>query len=200
MRPKRAKGRSVEEIINAFPELQELGILTDGTERPLRRPKVESEQKETSSGKKKRQTKTDVTFSHPRTPDILARSEEAQGSAHDTKILDEATRTCTTAIPLLAESGFQGLELGQAVVTTPFKRKRKKKGEPKDERTPAQKECNTQLSKRCISIEHSNAGIKRRRSVSDILRTTRRDMRDQLMMVAMGLHTLRVSLRASSPM
>ena len=83
------------------------------------------------------------------------------------------------------------------MVTTPFKRKRKKKGEPKDELTPAQKEFNTRLSKRRISIEHSNAGIKRSHSVSDILRNTRQGMSDQLMMVAMGLHNLRVSLRAS---
>ena len=39
MRPKRAKGRSLEEIIEEFPELKELGVLTDGTERPIRRPK-----------------------------------------------------------------------------------------------------------------------------------------------------------------
>lgn len=197
VRPKRARGRSVEEIIKEFPELKELGILTDGTERPIRRPKGESEQKETYSGKKKRHTKKYVTFSHPRTQYILGSSEEASGSVHDKKILDGAALTCTTAIPLVADSGFQGLELGQAVVTTPFKRKRKKKDEPKDELTPAQKEFNTRLSKRRISIEHSNAGIKRSRSVSDILRNTRQGMSDQLMMVAMGLHNLRVSLRAS---
>ena len=41
MRPKRAKGRSLEEIIEEFPELKELGVLTDGTERPIHRPKDE---------------------------------------------------------------------------------------------------------------------------------------------------------------
>lgn len=197
VRPKRGRGRSVEEIIKEFPELKALGIITDGTERPIRRPKEEGEQKEAYSGKKKRHTRKYVTISHPQTQYILASSQEAAGSVHDKKILDEEALTCTTPIPLLADSGFQGLELGQAVVSTPFKRKRKKKGEPKDELTPAQKEFNTQLSKRRISIEHSNAGIKRNRSVSDILRNTRQGMSDQLMMIAMGLHNLRVSLRAS---
>src|SRR5437899_9022850 len=56
MRPKRAKGRSLEEIIEEFPELKELGILTDGTERPIRRPKDAVQQKEHYSGKKKRHT------------------------------------------------------------------------------------------------------------------------------------------------
>lgn len=138
-----------------------------------------------------------MTLTHPTTQYILARTEEAQGRAHDKKILDESALTCTTAIPLTADSGFQGLVLGSAVVVTPFKRKRKKKGEPKDELTAAQKESNRRLSQTRISIEHSNAGIKRNRSVSEILRNTRQGMSDRLMMVAMGLHNLRVSMRAS---
>lgn len=109
-----------------------------------------------------------MTMTHPTTQYILACTQEAPGNAHDKKILDEAALTCTTPIPLTADSGFQGLEVGQAVVTTPIKRKRKKQGEPKDELTPAQKEFNTHLSQRRISIEHSNAGIKRNRSVSDV--------------------------------
>ena len=197
LRPQRAKGRSVEEIIQEFPELKELGVLTDGTERPIRRPKSDPEQKEAYSGKKKRQTKKYVTMTHPGTQFILASTPEAPGSAHAKKILDEATLTCTSAIPLIADSGFQGLEIGQAVVTTPIKRTRKKKGEPKDELTADQKAFNTQLSQRRISIEHSNAGIKRNRSVSEVLRNTRQGMSDQLMMVAMGLHNLRVTVRAS---
>jgi DDE superfamily endonuclease/Helix-turn-helix of DDE superfamily endonuclease len=197
VRPKRARGRSLEEIIEEFPELKELGLLTDGTERPIRRPKLEEEQKEMYSGKKKRHTKKYVTLTHPRTQYILARTQEAAGSAHDKKILDSAALTCTSSIPVMGDSGFQGLEVGQAVVSTPFKRKRKKKGEPKDELTAEQKAFNTQLSKRRISIEHSNAGIKRSRSVSEILRNTRQGISDQLMMVAMGLHNLRVSLRVS---
>src|SRR5712664_651790 len=57
VRPKRAKGRTLEEIIKEFPELKELGMLTDGTERPIRRPKEAQEQKEAYSGEKKRHTK-----------------------------------------------------------------------------------------------------------------------------------------------
>ena len=91
----------------------------------------------------------------------------------------------------------QGLEVGQAVVVTPIKRKRTKKGEPRDELTPAQKEHNKELAKTRISIEHCNAGFKRNRSVTEILRNTRQGMSDQLMMVAMGLHNLRVTMKAS---
>jgi hypothetical protein len=197
VRPKRAKGRSLEEIIEEFPELKEMGVLTDGTERPIRRPKDDEEQKEHYSGKKKRHTSKHVTITHPTTQRILAVSEEAPGTKHDKKILDEAQLSCTTELQVRADSGFQGLSIGSAEIIIPFKRKRQKKGEPKDELTEQQKEANTRLSKARISIEHSNAGFKRNRSVTDILRNTRQGMSDSLALVAMGLHNLRVSMRVS---
>jgi len=197
VRPKRAQGRSLEELIEAFPELEELGVLIDGTERPIRRPKEPSKQQEDYSGKKKRHTKKHLTITHPQTQYILATSEEAPGSKHDKKLLDESHLTCQASLPIGADSGFQGLQLGNAVVVTPIKRQRKKKGEPRDELTPAQKASNTALAKARISIEHSNAGLKRNRSVADILRNTRTGMSDQLMLVAIGLHNLRVTMRVS---
>jgi hypothetical protein len=105
VRPKRAKGRSLEEIIEEFPELKELGVLTDGTERPIHRPKDDGEQKEHYSGKKKRHTSKHVTITHPKTQRILAVSEEAPGTRHDKKIIDEAQLSCTTALPVRADSG-----------------------------------------------------------------------------------------------
>jgi hypothetical protein len=197
VRPKRATGRSLEEIIEEFPELKELGVLTDGTERPIRRPKDETKENEHYSGKKKRHTSKHVTITHPKTQRILAVSEEAPGTKHDKKIMDEEHLSCTTSIQVRADSGFQGLSIGNAQIIIPFKRKRKKKGEPKDELTEQQKEANTVLSKARIRIEHSNAGFKRNHSVTDILRNTRQGMSDSLAMVAMGLHNLRVSMRAS---
>lgn len=195
VRPKRARGRSLEEIIKEFPELKVLGILTDGTERPVRRPKEVTRQKEEYSGKKKRHTKKYVTFTHPKTQAILAVSEEAPGSKHDKKIVDDAQLSCTSQMLVQADTGFQGLEIGAAVVVTPIKRKRKKKGEPKDELTPAQKAHNTTLATARIAVEHSNAGFKRNRSLADVLRNTRAGTSDLLALVAMGLHNLRVLLR-----
>ena len=128
---------------------------------------------------------------------ILAVSEEAPGTRHDKKIIDEAQLSCTTALPVRADSGFQGLSIGNAEIIIPFKRKRKKKGEPKDELTEQQKETNTILASARISIEHSNAGFKRNRSVTDILRNTRQGISDSRAQVAMGLHNLRVSMRVS---
>lgn len=197
LRPKRAKGCSLEEIIEEFPELKELGVLIDGTERPVRRPQDDSQQTENYSGKKKRHTRKHVTITHPKTQHILAVSEEAGGSMHDKKIIDQANLSCTTALLVRGDSGFQGLSIGNAVVQIPFKRKRKKKGQPKDALTSQQKEANARLATARVSIEHSNAGFKRNRSVADLLRNTRQGMSDSLSMVAMGLHNLRVSTRVS---
>src|SRR5260370_17758068 len=102
VRPKRATGRSLEEIIEEFPELKKLGVLTDGTERPIRRPKDEAEQKEHYSGKKKRHTSKHVTITHPKRQRILAVSEEAPGTKHDKKILYEAQTSCKTALQVPA--------------------------------------------------------------------------------------------------
>ena len=197
VRPRRAKGRSLEELIAEFPELKELGVLTDGTERPIRRPKDATRQHEDYSGKKKRHTRKHVTVTHPQTQYLIAVSEEAAGTVHDKKIVDDAQLSCTSGLLVQGDTGFQGLQIGNAHVLTPIKRKRKKKGEPKDELTPSQKEHNRDLAKARISIEHSNAGFKRNRSVSDILRNTRQGMSDTLAMVAMGLHNLRVTMRTS---
>jgi len=116
----------------------------------------------------------------------LATSQQAPGSTHEKKLLDESHLSCQESLPIGADRGFQGLEIGKAVVVTPIKRQRKKQGEPRDELTPAQKESNTGLAKARISSEHSHAGLKRNRSVADILRNTRAGMSDQLMRVAMG--------------
>jgi DDE superfamily endonuclease len=195
--PNEPQGGRLSEIIEEFPELKELGVLIDGTERPIRRPKDDVQQQESYSGKKKRHTSKHVTITHPKTQCILAVTDEAAGTKHDKKITDEAELSCTTALTVRGDSGFQGLSIGNAQVVTPFKRKRKKKGEPKDELTEEQKQFNATRACARISIEHSNAGFKRNHSVTDVLRNTRQGMADALAVVAMGLHNLRVSMRTS---
>jgi hypothetical protein len=197
VRPKRPKGRSLEEIIEEFPELVELGVIADGTERPVRRPKDTDKQKKQYSGKKKRHTLKNVTIVHPKNQYILAVSDEHPGTDHDKKIIDEEHLQCRSLIDIGVDSGFVGLAIGIAKIILPIKRKRKKKGEPKDVLTDEQKAYNKALASSRIVVEHSNAGFKRNRSVQDVYRNTREGMSDHLMMVACGLHNLRVSSRAS---
>lgn len=197
VRPKRAKGRSLEEIIEDFPELVELGVIADGVERPVRRPKDKDKQKDQYSGKKKHHTTKRVTVVHPKSQYILAVSDEYDGKAHDKKIADEMEISCRSPIPIGADSGFVGWLPGAAKLILPIKRKRKKKGQPKDVLTEEQKVYNHTLASSRIVVEHSNAGFKRNRSTADTLRNTREGMGAQLTMVAMGLHNLRVTMRPS---
>jgi hypothetical protein len=46
-----------------------------------------------------------------------------------------------------------------------------------------------------VRVEHSLAGVKRSRSVKDLLRNTRDDFSDLAMVIACGLHNLRVECR-----
>jgi len=197
VRPKRAKGRSLEEIIEEFPELEELGVLTDGVEHPIRRPKDKDDQKDKYSGKKKRHTTKRVTIVHPKNQYILAVSDEYDGKRHDKKIADEMEVQCRSPIPIGADSGLEGWVPGSAKLILPIKKKRKKKNEPKDVLTDQQKAYNRALASPRVAVEHSNAGFKRNRSAADTLRNTRDGMGAQLTIVAMSLHNLRVTMRAS---
>lgn len=62
VRPKRARVHSLEEIINKFPELVELGVITDEVERPIRRPKDKNKQKNQYFDKKKHYETKPVTI------------------------------------------------------------------------------------------------------------------------------------------
>jgi hypothetical protein len=61
--------------------------------------------------------------------------------------------------------------------------------------TPQEKEQNRKLSQLRVRVEHSLAGVKRSRSVKDVLRNTKEGFSDLAMVVACGLHNLRVECR-----
>src|SRR5436853_7247595 len=83
----------------------------------------------------KRHTSKHITITHPKTQRILAVSEEAPGTKHDKKMMDEAQISCETALPVRGDSGFQGLSIGNAEIIVPCKLKRAKKGKPRTELT-----------------------------------------------------------------
>jgi len=152
------------------------------------------------SGKKKRHTTKRVTLVHPQTQRILAVSDERDGSVHDKRALDEEEITCESSIPVSADSGFQGLSLGKARVSTPTKRRRKPKGQPKDVLTEQERARNAELARFRAVVEHANAGFKRSRAASDTLRCTRSRAGPLLSEIAMGLHNLRTERRDSYKM
>jgi len=61
--------------------------------------------------------------------------------------------------------------------------------------TPGQKRHNRKLSRVRVRVEHAIAGVKRSRIVKDLLRNTKERFSDLVMVVACGLHNLRVRRR-----
>jgi len=190
MRPKRGKGRSLEEILEEFPELKELGITLDGVERAKRRPKDPSSQKSEYSGKKKRHTKKNVIIVAPKTRRILFLSHTRDGTVHDKRIIDEEELTCNNpTISGCTDSGFQGFEMGSLKLVMPKKNTKLHKLSDSD------KEQNRAISSCRVVVEHAIAGIKINRSVQDVYRNMTDGINDLLMSVACGLHNTRVAHR-----
>ena len=70
-----------------------------------------------------------------------------------------------------------------------------KKKPHKKELTAKEKESNRKMSKVRVKVEHAISGIKRSRIVKDVLRNTKDDFSDLVMVIACSLHNLRVEHR-----
>lgn len=183
---RRKRGRNLEELLRDFPELKELGILGDGVERPVRRPKNDDKQKKRYSGKKKRHTRKNVILTNPTTTEVLFLGETQDGTMHDKKALDKEELKTDIPVNLGVDLGFEGLEIANVRIVLPWK---KPKGK---ELTELQKQQNTCFARRRIKVEHAIAGIKRNRSVQDIYRNIKEGTDDLFMSIACSLHNLRV--------
>jgi hypothetical protein len=61
--------------------------------------------------------------------------------------------------------------------------------------TPAEKRTNRKLARVRVRGEHALSGVKRARVVKDVLRNTKDGFSDLAMVIACGLHNLRVRIR-----
>jgi DDE superfamily endonuclease len=59
----------------------------------------------------------------------------------------------------------------------------------------AEKRHNRRISQVRVRVEHALAGVKRSRIVKDVLRNTKEDFSDLVMVLACGLHNVRVQYR-----
>jgi DDE superfamily endonuclease len=100
---------------------------------------------------------------------------------------DKALFFFSALVILLADSGFQGFDLGEATLLLPCKKPRKK------ERPEHERAWNTFLAKVRVSVEHALANVKTFRIIKDIIRLKKSATRDLLMEIACGLANLRLS-------
>jgi hypothetical protein len=159
------RGRGLKEILAEFPELVEMGILGDGTERPTRKPKNQSNRESWYSGKKKRHTRKNILLSRPDSNRILYLGKTRDSSVHDKTAVEEeglSPGPVRDPVPLGADLGFAGLKIPGLRLILPTK---KPKGK---ELTEAQKSQNRTLAQIRVRVENAIAGVKRSHAVADL--------------------------------
>jgi uncharacterized protein (DUF302 family) len=61
--------------------------------------------------------------------------------------------------------------------------------------TRAEKRHNRKIARVRVRVEHALSGVKRVRAVKDVLRNTKDGFSDLIILIACGLHNLRVQFR-----
>jgi len=112
---------------------------------------------------------------------------------HDKKIADEADIAFEKTIELLQDSGFQGYSPNNATIVMPQK---KPKGK---ELTDKQKRENKKKASQRVVIEHAIGAVKVWRIVKDKIRSYRHKLRDEVMLIACGLHNFKINLKLITP-
>ena len=176
-------------LLEEVPGLR-LILTIDGTERPVRRPKDKDERKTNYSGKKKAHRKKNLLLSSD-SRRVVYLGPTSAGSVHDKKLADESGLSFPPDALVLKDTGFQGYEPPGGCAT--LQPKKKPRGR---ELHPIQKTINQVIARVRVGVEHAIAGVKRCRIVSDTFRNLRAGFVDEAMVIASGLHNLRVAARA----
>ena len=108
------------------------------------------------------------------------------GRVHDKKVADEYPLHLPVGSVLRQDLGLLGARPSEVLVEMPYKKP------PKGELSFSQQLYNQLLSPLRVIIEHVHSGIKRLSMVRDKVRVRGNWFRDTVMVVACGLHNLRV--------
>jgi DDE superfamily endonuclease/Helix-turn-helix of DDE superfamily endonuclease len=182
---------SVEEFLRRFPQVKE--VVVDGTERPIRRPTGKERQKPYYSGKKKGHCVKNIVVTAP-TKRMLILSHTFPGHTHDKTGANEQTifAPIPTDVQVHIDLGFLGVPTEHPDGTFSLPEK-KPKGRALSEEA---KTRTREKARRRVLVEHALGGVKRFRSVTDVLRNSLRVFADRLMLIACGLWNLHVEMAA----
>lgn len=138
---------------------------------------------------KKVHTDKNVLLADERTQQVVYLSPTHPGKTHDKRIADEANLHYPPGTRLTQDTGFQGYAPAGVHIIQPKKQMR-------GQWLSATDLIANQLKAQArVLIEHVMAGIKRCRSVKDVLRNTQPGFSDQVMHIACALHNLRTDFR-----
>lgn len=199
--------RDMDELIRLFrqrstlaneEEEEEVEIQTlklDATERPIGRNTDYEAQKHDYSGKQKQHTvKNSVMCDEYQFVHFLGYT--WRGAIHDKAMAQEELPNFEAAemehIWLAKDTGYQAFCPQGIILLEPFKARR---GHPL---TKIQKQINTWISSIRVGVEHAIGGIKKLRLVSEKWRSKVSSQIDLAILVATGLHNLRVTCRTTS--
>lgn len=174
---------------DALKKCPGLSFVIDGAEREIQRPGDPEKQKIFYSGKKKTHTVKNCVIADAAGKKVICLSGTYEGKKHDKKICDEENPAFPEGSTVFKDTGFQGYEPRNTVCYQPEKK-------PRGKELPAEdKIFNRMISGVRVTAEHVIAGVKRLRTVKDVLRNTKDGFGDLVMEIACGLHNLRVTFR-----
>lgn len=166
-------------------------LLMDATESRIPRSADYERQKYEYSGKKKMHTVKNNLIVDQRS-NILFLSSTYAGSIHDKVLADEVGHQFPDNTVLVEDLGYLGYEPGNISVLLP--KKKPKNGELSKQ----EKEENRQISQIRVPVEHVMAGVKRLNIAKEKIRIRIDDVRDKVMLIACGLHNLRIAHREAN--
>ncbi len=165
-------------------------LLMDATERCIPRSVDYERQKHEYSGKQQTHTVKNNLIVDQQSQ-VLFLSSTYPGSMHDKKLAHEAGHRYPDETVLIEDLGYQGYEPDNISILIPHKK-------PKNgELTKQQKQDNTDMSQIRVPVEHVMAGVKRLNIVKEKIRLRIQNVRDQVMLIACGLHNLRTAARTT---
>jgi hypothetical protein len=188
--------RTIEELLTAYPELEE--VLLDATEQKIPRPKNKKKRKSHHSGKKQAFTIMTQVLTD-RSGLMLHVSSPMAGRRHDVTLFKKSTvptwlEKHKDIIHVRADGGYQGMsEQFDVTMTIPFKRSKKKPN-----LTRSEKMFNKKHSSKRIIVEHSFAGVKQFQLLSQIYRGKEKDYKRYFVAIA-SIRNFRMLSRASQP-
>jgi len=163
-------------------------LLMDATERAIPRSVDAERQRQEYSGKKGCHTLKNLLVSQQQNQ-ILYLSATVPGSMHDKALADEMELEFLPEQCLLLDLGFMGYQPQGAQTLQPVKKPYK------GELSAADKLYNRLLASIRVKVEHVMAGVKRIKIVKDKIRLHGELIRDKVMLIACGMHNLRIAHR-----
>jgi len=163
-------------------------LFMDATEREVPLSVDAERQRHEYSGKKGCHTYKNLLVSNQH-HQILYLSPTVAGSMHDKALADEMELEFLPQQSLLLDLGLVGYQPEGAQTILPFKKPAHGELSEYDEL------YNQLLASIRVKVEHVMAGVKRIRMVKDKIRLKGAQIRDQIMLIAWGLHNLRIHHR-----